>query len=214
MLTKYKLVIFDWDGTVMDSIGRIVSSLDSAARLTGTLPLLEDEALKQMIGLSLEKGFTFLYPEADLAHYPVWVEHYRQEFVSDNKVPSHLYPNSRAVLEHLKHNGLMLAVATGKTRVGLDRAMRETQTQALFAATRCADETRSKPDPTMINELLDELGVAPEDAVMIGDTNHDMALANNAGVDAIGITWGVHGADVLSQFRPKHIIKDLRELVA
>ncbi|MEZ8080234.1 HAD family hydrolase [Enterovibrio norvegicus] len=214
MLKQYKLVIFDWDGTVMDSVARIVSCLEEAARLTGGLPTLSPEQLKQMIGLSLEKGFVFLYPDVPFSLFETWKAHYGQQFRDDNPTPHAFYPGVTDTLDTLKNaSGKVLGVATGKSRIGLDRAMGETDSQHFFAATRTADETLSKPDPLMIHALLEELGINQEQAVMIGDTSHDMLLANNAGIDAIGITWGVHDAATLSQYHPVAIINTLPELL-
>nr|WP_277818322.1 HAD-IA family hydrolase [Enterovibrio baiacu] len=208
------MVIFDWDGTVMDSIARIVSCLEEAARLTGGLPTLSPEQLKQMIGLSLEKGFVLLYPDAPYSLFETWKAHYGQQFRDDNPTPHGFYPDVATTLDTLKNaHGKLLGVATGKSRIGLDRAMGETESQHFFAATRTADETSSKPDPLMINALLEELSINKEEAVMVGDTSHDMLLANNAGIDAIGITWGVHDAVTLSGYNPVAIVDTLPELL-
>ncbi|MDD1782738.1 HAD-IA family hydrolase [Enterovibrio sp. ZSDZ35] len=214
MLTKYKLVIFDWDGTVMDSVGRIVSSLDAAARLTGGLPILSADELKQMIGLSLDKGYEFLYPEAMLDKRDAWKAHYAQQFRVDNQTPTALYPGVRETLVRLKDDDFLLAVATGKSRVGLDRAMSETNIEDFFVETRTADQTASKPDPLMIHSLLEALDIRPEEAVMVGDTSHDMMLAKNAGIDAIAITWGVHDADTLQAFTPVAVVSDIESLLS
>lgn len=213
MLANYKLVIFDWDGTVMDSVARIVSSLEAAARLTAGLPELSGDELKQMIGLSLDKGYEFLYPDAPLEKLEEWKCHYGQQFRVDNDTPIDLYPSTFAFLETLKQRGHLLAVATGKSRPGLDKAIADTGTSAFFVATRTADETASKPDPLMINELLVQLGVEAKDAVMVGDTTHDMHLAQNAGVDAIGITWGVHDRTTLAAYHPVAIVDSLEALL-
>lgn len=213
MLTDYKLVIFDWDGTVMDSVARIVSSLEEAARLTGGLPLLSGDELKQMIGLSLDHGFEFLYPGVPLDKRGTWKAHYGQQFRVDNTTPIDMYAGAKACLSELKHRGHLLAVATGKSGPGLDKAITDTQTSHLFNATRTADVTASKPDPLMIHEILSELGIEAKDAVMVGDTTHDMHLAQNAGVDAIGITWGVHDRDTLNRFSPVAVIDRLDELL-
>ncbi|WP_394210028.1 HAD family hydrolase [Enterovibrio calviensis] len=213
MLTNYKLVIFDWDGTVMDSVARIVSSLKEAARLTGGLPELSADELKQMIGLSLDKGYCYLYPNAPLDKLDEWKKHYGEQFRDFNTTPHALYDGVVDVLTALKEKGYVLAVATGKSRIGLDRVMLETDTGHFFAATRTADLTASKPDPLMILELLDELNVQPHEAIMVGDTSHDMLLAQQAGVDAIGITWGVHDEAVLSDYSPVAIIASLDALI-
>ena len=212
-IAPYSLLIFDWDGTVMDSIGRIVSSLDRAARLTGQLPKLPPERLQTMIGLSLEKGYQLLYPDADPAWYPNWIAHYRQQFVHDNPTPCQLYPGVKDTLVALKAQGFQLAVATGKSRAGLDRAMAETGTHDLFSVTRCADETASKPDPQMLDEVLAQTGIPRDKALMIGDTGHDMQLAINADIARLAVTWGVEGAASLSTYEPVAVLNSLNELV-
>lgn len=214
MLSKYELLIFDWDGTVMDSVPRIVSCLSEAAKATGGLPDLDGHELKQVIGLSLERCYEVLYPEAPKSMYETWKGHYRDQFVDLNPVPHYLFDGVADTLTALKERGLKLAVATGKSRVGLDRAFGEAGIEALFDASRTADETASKPDPLMIVELLEELGVKPESALMIGDTSHDMKLAINAGVDAIAVSWGVHTKEELSSYSPVKVIEDIRELLA
>ncbi|WBA07826.1 HAD-IA family hydrolase [Salinivibrio kushneri] len=214
VLAPYSLLIFDWDGTVMDSIGRIVSSLDAAARLTGQLPILPPERLQTMIGLSLEKGYQLLYPDADPAWYDDWIHHYRQQFVHDNPTSCQLFPGVKNTLMSLKAQGFELAVATGKSRAGLDRAMMETGTQDLFAATRCADETASKPDPKMLDEVLVQTGIPRDKALMIGDTGHDMQLAINAGMARLAVTWGVEASASLSAFEPVAVLNSLNELVS
>lgn len=213
LLRPYSLLIFDWDGTVMDSIGRIVSSLEAAAALTGHLPTLAPEQLKQMIGLSLEKGYSLLYPDADPKWYPHWIAHYRQQFVHDNPTPCQLYPGVKTTLRALRSNGFKLAVATGKSRAGLDRALAETGTADLFDVTRCADETASKPDPMMIEEILTQTGVGAAQALMVGDTHHDMQLAANAMVDRLGVTWGVHDQNTLQAYAPIAVVDSLNRLI-
>ncbi|WP_077523280.1 HAD-IA family hydrolase [Salinivibrio kushneri] len=213
VLAPYSLLIFDWDGTVMDSIGRIVSSLDAAARLTGQLPILPPERLQTMIGLSLEKGYQRLYPDADPTWYGDWIHHYRQQFVHDNPTPCQLYPGVKDTLMSLKAQGFQLAVATGKSRAGLDRAMAETGTQDLFSVTRCADETASKPDPQMLDEVLAHTGMPRDKALMIGDTGHDMQLAINANMARLAVTWGVEDSASLSTFEPVAVLNSLNELV-
>ncbi|WP_235607606.1 HAD-IA family hydrolase [Salinivibrio kushneri] len=212
-IASYSLLIFDWDGTVMDSIGRIVSSLDAAARLTGQLPILPPERLQTMIGLSLEKGYQRLYPDADPTWYGDWIHHYRQQFVHDNLTPCQLYPGVKDTLMSLKAQGFKLAVATGKSRAGLDRAMAETGTQDLFSVTRCADETASKPDPQMLDEVLAHTGMPRDKALMIGDTGHDMQLAINANMARLAVTWGVEDSASLSTFEPVAVLNSLNELV-
>lgn len=211
MLSKYKLVIFDWDGTLMDSVNRIVSCLSTSADLCG-LPKHGFDDLKQVIGLSLEKCFEHLYSEQSSALFQQWAEHYKAQFITHDMTPSTLYNGVLPVLSWLQQQNKQIAVATGKSRNGLDRVLQESEMSHWFSTTRCADETRSKPDPLMLNEILSELNIEAHEAVMVGDTSHDMKLANNAGVDVIGITWGVHSAEILSQYRPVAVIDSIVEL--
>ncbi len=211
MLSKYKLVIFDWDGTLMDSVDRIVSCLSTSAELCG-LPEHSFGELKQVIGLSLEKCFEHLYSEQENELFPAWAKHYKEQFVTHDTTPSTLYNGVLPMLSWLQQQNKLIAVATGKSRHGLDRVLQESGTAHCFVTSRCADETRSKPDPLMLKEILAELNVEPHDAIMIGDTSHDMKLANNANIDVIGITWGVHCADVLNQYNPIAIIDTITEL--
>ncbi len=195
---RYELVIFDWDGTLMDSAAQIVAAMQQAIVQLG-LPPRSDAALSRLIGLGLEDAFYRLYPELDEARLQELSGHYRRLYGAQPGVYGQAFPGVHEELNRLSTQRRHLAVATGKSRRGLDRALAATGWQARFQATRCADETATKPDPRMVEELLWELGVAPEQALMVGDTSYDMEMARRAGVEAVGVAWGVHAQEELHQ---------------
>jgi len=207
----YKLVIFDWDGTLMDSIGRIVSSMQSAA-VACSLVVPSALQVKEIIGLSLPVALSILFPNNTEQQNEAMLVQYKVHYVEIDKTPTPLFDNALTLLTSLKNNNVLLAVATGKGRQGLERVFSMTQTKSFFQASRCADEARSKPDPEMISSLLDELGIAAENAVMIGDTSHDMQMAQSAGIDRIGITLGVHDQHKLAQYAPIAVVDSLAQL--
>jgi len=207
----YKLVIFDWDGTLMDSVDRIVSSMQSAAQLA-SLNVPSKSQAKQIIGLSMPKVVETLFPKCSIEQETLLIKHYKQQYIELNHVPTTLFDNAVVLLEALQAKDKLLAVATGKGRGGLDRVMAETNTTHYFHATRCADEAFSKPHPQMLLSLLEELGLSPSEALMVGDTSHDLKMAQHAGVDSIGVTYGVHDKQILSQYQPKAVVNSLFEL--
>jgi len=210
-MDKYKLVIFDWDGTLMDSIGRIVSSMQTAAACCN-LDVPTTTEVKEIIGLSLPRALEILFPQGSDEQLSTMVEQYKYQYVEGDNTPTPLFENALILLNALKIKDKLLAVATGKGRQGLQRVFSSTETEHFFHASRCAGEALSKPDPQMILSLLEELDILPEHAVMIGDTSHDMAMAQSAGVDRIGITLGVHDKEVLNRYQPKAIVESLAEL--
>jgi len=207
----YKLVIFDWDGTLMDSVDRIVSSMQNAAQLA-SLNVPSKLQAKQIIGLSMPKVVETLFPRCSKEQETLLIKHYKQQYIELNHVPTNLFDNALVLLEALQAKDKLLAVATGKGRGGLDRVMAETNTTQYFHATRCADEAFSKPHPQMLLSLLEELRLSPSEALMIGDTSHDLKMAQHAGVDSIGVTYGVHDKQILSQYQPKAVVNSLFEL--
>ncbi len=207
----YKLVIFDWDGTLMDSVERIVSSMQSAAKTVGlTIPSNDD--VKQIIGLSLNVGLEKLFSAITPEQVEAMLVQYKYEYLEGDKTPTPLFDNAMTLLSTLKKSSKLLAVATGKGREGLNRVLQVSETNHLFNTTRCAGEMPSKPHPEMLHSILAELEVAPHEAVMIGDTSHDLAMAQNAGIDSIGVTFGVHNKQVLQQYAPKAIVDSISEL--
>lgn len=209
---KVSLVVFDWDGTVMDSIGRIVSSMQAAARHSD-LVVPSDFAVKQIIGLSLDPALDVLFPGVTADKRLQLFTHYRDHYVIHDTTPTPLFDGVEQVLQQLKAQNVLLAVATGKARKGLQRMFDETGLAKYFDTSRCADEAQSKPHPDMLQQILLELDIKAEHAIMVGDTSHDMKMAQAIAMPRIGVTHGVHGRDVLSQFAPKAIIDTIPELL-
>ena len=206
-----KLIVFDWDGTLMDSEARIVTCLRAAIRETG-LPEHDDEALRNIIGLGLREALQALYPHEDDAAWDALVRHYRHHFLEVDATPSPLFDGAEALLQKLQEQGHFLAIATGKGRPGLDKVLQETGLARYFDATRCADEARSKPHPQMLLDILDRLGAEPDQALMIGDTEYDIEMAHNAGVAALAVSYGVHDHDRLAAAGPLDCVHSLAEL--
>ncbi|QLE85209.1 HAD-IA family hydrolase [Shewanella sp. Scap07] len=204
-MKQYDLVIFDWDGTLMDSVGKIVACMQQTAR---TLDVIEpsEQAVRDIIGLSMQEALNVLHPHADNELRQQMVDVYRQQYLSLNKMPSPLFSGAEQVLLQLKAADHQLAVATGKARAGLDRVLSATGLGQHFVASRCADEAKSKPHPQMLQLLLLQLDVPAARAVMIGDSVHDMNMAHSAGIDAIGVSYGAHSRDKLATVAPKAIV--------
>ncbi len=197
---KFDLIVFDWDGTLMDSTATIVESIQAAARDLG-LPVPDNKTASYVIGLGLQDAMQAVLPELDPRHYPRMAERYRYHYLSQDKGLT-LFEGAREMLLDLSAQGYFLAVATGKSRVGLTRALDTVGLMSLFDATRCADETFSKPHPAMLQELTRELGQDMKRTVMIGDTTHDLLMASNAGAAAIGVHYGAHPAEDLATLQP------------
>ena len=208
----YQLVIFDWDGTVMDSTGRIIACMHQAGADL-CLPVLEDDAVREIIGLGLPEALRTLYPGIGDRDLERMRERYAVHFVAAEASPSRLYPGARETLAALRAAGLRLAVATGKSRKGLDRVWASSGLGDSFDASRCADGTHSKPHPAMVTELLTELGVAPERALVVGDTSFDLQMARDAGVDRVAVSYGAHPVDRLMNFHPLAVIDALPQLL-
>ncbi|MCF6283370.1 MAG: HAD-IA family hydrolase [Candidatus Polarisedimenticolaceae bacterium] len=207
----FKLLVFDWDGTLMDSEMRIVACVQAAA-YDLSLPVPTKEAAKDIIGLGLDTAMEKLFPESDRQERVRVVERYRYHYLFANKVPTPLFSGAREVIETLRSEGYLLAVATGKGRPGLNRVLEESELGPLFHATRCADEARSKPDPDMLLQILDELGIDAHEALMIGDTEYDMNMANNAGAKALGVSYGVHDKQRILDCSPLACLDDVTEI--
>jgi phosphoglycolate phosphatase len=210
---KYQLAIFDWDGTIMNSEGRIVDAIKMAARECG-LQVLPDEVNKQIIGLSLEKAILGLYPDLDEAQVVRMSEAYTKSFLEDSDVHMVPFDGAEALLLNLKQQGLKLAIATGKSRKGLNQVLEECGFGVYFDMTRTPVESASKPDPLMLQQILDELQVSVENAVMIGDTTFDMEMAQNIGMDRIALSHGVHQMHQLAEYNPVAQLDDLQQLNA
>ncbi|QFU22473.1 HAD-IA family hydrolase [Shewanella eurypsychrophilus] len=211
-MKQYELVIFDWDGTLMDSVGKIVACMQQTA-LTLDMAIPTEQAVRDIIGLSMGEALSTLYPDGCAELQAEMKEVYSQQYLALNQTPSPLFDGVEDLLTTLNGLGYKLAVATGKARVGLDRVLTATELGGYFVASRCADEAASKPSPEMLLQLLIELDVSPDKAVMIGDSIHDLNMANNAGIDAIGVDYGAHDRDTLSQAKPKAVIRSPIELL-
>lgn len=209
-ITNKTLYIFDWDGTVMDSATTIVASILWAAKKHEVTTTAEQA--KNIIGLGLPEAMQTLFP----SHPDKWEDirtSYGAHYVQHSK-QTQLFAGIRELLTTLKAQGKTLAVATGKSRKGLDRVLDESQLGSLFTATRGADETKSKPNPLMLQEILEQTGVSVADAVMIGDSSYDMHMAQNISMDRIAVTYGVHTPDVLQKFQPMAMVDDVDALQA
>jgi phosphoglycolate phosphatase len=204
-------VVFDWDGTLMDSVGRIVRCLQLARAELGADPRSDDQ-MRDIIGLGVREATLTLYPGVDDAFVAAFTQAYRRYYLEIDVTPTPLHANAEAVLSELAARGYQLGIATGKSRRGLDEALAATGLTRFFDATATADEHPSKPHPGMLAHVLGQLGVAPDDAVMVGDSVFDLEMANNLAVRGIGITHGVHDATRLQRCRPAALIGALSEL--
>lgn len=211
MMSDKQLIVFDWDGTLMDSIGRIVSSMQNTAQRIG-LTVPTDVAIRDIIGLSLEPAIERLFGVLNPAVLDSFLVQYRDEYVDLNPTPSPLFSDAKAVLSELTQSGFQLAVATGKARRGLKRVWAESETEHYFTASRCASETLGKPNPQMLYEIMNELKTPPEQTVMVGDSVHDMKMAIAAGVRPIGVSFGVHNAERLREAGAALVVNSLTEL--
>ncbi|BAJ02524.1 HAD-IIIA family hydrolase [Shewanella violacea] len=211
-MKQYELVIFDWDGTLMDSVGKIVACMQESAVILN-LAMPTEQAVRDIIGLSMDEALSILHPNASAQIQGEMKEVYRQQYLELNQTPSPLFDGVEEVLTQLNELGFKLAVATGKARAGLNRVLALTDLGGHFVASRCADEAASKPSPEMILQLLNELDISPDKAVMIGDSIHDLNMANNAGIHAIGVDYGAHDKEKLSQANPKAVISSPMDLL-
>jgi phosphoglycolate phosphatase len=209
---RYNLLVFDWDGTLMDSAPHIVACVQGAIAELG-LESRDPEAIRGIIGLSLDVAIETLYPGADPAFHARFIDGYRHHYLESNPTPSTPFPGSEGLLAALDEAGYLLAIATGKSRRGLVRALDTTGFRRYFHASRCADDAPSKPHPGMLEQLMEELGAAPGATLMIGDTDFDLEMARNAGVDAVGVTYGAHPRERLAAAAPLALFDALGELL-
>lgn len=207
---RYGLIVFDWDGTLIDSAGPIVECIQQAARALG-LEVPPEARARHVIGLGLRDSLRLAVPDLPPERTMEFVDCYRAEFLA-REDRMRLFPGVEAMLGALRERGHRLAVATGKSRRGLERALDASGLRPYFDASRCADESIPKPDPAMLHELLQELGAPPAHALMIGDTSHDLEMAAAAGVDAVAVCYGAHAADGLRALGPRACIADVGEL--
>lgn len=207
---SYQLLVFDWDGTLMDSQARIVACIQMAAEDLG-LDVPSHEASSNIIGLGLHEAVDALFPGSDESQTQRIAEQYRKHFLGDELEPSVLFKGAREVVEHLADRYL-LAVATGKSRRGLNKVLKETGLEKYFHATRCADETLSKPHPQMIREIMHDLSTDPGVTLMIGDTEYDMQMAVTAGAHGLGVSYGVHGEERLREVGAIDCLHEISDL--
>lgn len=209
-MKKYSAIVFDWDGTVMDSTHSIVVSIQSACADLGlSVPDARDAAW--VIGLSLESALYRCVPDLTASQLPLFLDRYRHHFFNrDHEIK--LFDGIVDVLGMVRQRDAMLAVATGKSRVGLNRVLEQVQLHDMFHTTRCADETVSKPDPAMLHEILAELQLEPAQVLMVGDTTHDIDMATNAGIDSMAVTYGAHDVPTLKASRPTAIVSSVLEM--
>jgi len=210
MPKRFDLLVFDWDGTLMDSAATIVHSIQSACRDLD-LPVPSDSEASHIIGLGLVEAMQALLPGLDPSDYDALVDRYRHHYLGRDEAIS-LFAGVEESLGELEEAGFLLAVATGKARRGLDRALGHSGVGRHFHASRCADECFSKPHPQMLLELMDELGTPPGKTLMIGDTTHDLQMALNAGVASVGAAYGAHPRENLEALSPLACLGDYAAL--
>lgn len=208
---KVKAVIFDWDGTLIDSVDHIADSLHQAATELG-YPDLEREAYRDIIGLGMIEALEKLYPGLSREEMVRIREGYAEYFFKKVTTPQNVFDGMAEVVADIKRSGLGCSVATGKSRRGLELALTSSGLGHHFDATRCADETRSKPHPLMLEEILAFYGFEPGEAVMIGDTRYDLEMAQRIGMPSIGVEWGVHGREVLEEYAPYAVVNTVGDL--
>ncbi|MQU24965.1 HAD-IA family hydrolase [Pseudomonas helleri] len=211
MQNDYKLLIFDWDGTLADSIGRIVTAMHIAAQRAGR-PERNDEAVKGIIGLGLPEAILTLYPDMTPVQVVSFRQHYADVYIAMDAQPSPLFAGVKDSLEAFRAEGYRLAVATGKARRGLDRVLKANGWEDFFDITRAADESASKPDPLMLNQILAHCDVRPEHALMVGDASFDLLMARNAGIDSVAVGYGAQSMQSLLAYEPRLAIERFTEL--
>jgi phosphoglycolate phosphatase len=210
MTRRYDLIVFDWDGTLFDSTLLIVRCIQDACRDIG-IQVPSDEDAAYVIGLGLHDALRHAAPGLPAERYPELGARYRHHYFA-RQHELVLFPGTLDMLQALRARQHLLAVATGKGRRGLDEALAHSQLKGLFDATRTADETRSKPDPLMLHELMREFGVAPERTLMIGDTTHDLQLAANAGTDRVAVSYGAHDSAAFAAHGPLFVAPSTQAL--
>lgn len=210
-MSNIKVCVFDWDGTLVDSEKHIVDSLTYAAEKL-SLPSLSYDEKKDIIGLSMQKALETLYPNLSQADVDKMRSYYGEYFFSVPQNDASLFKHVVKTLHDLKDKGYSLAVATGKSRNGLDKALVSTGLKPFFEIERCADETKSKPDPLMLSEIAHYFDVEASNLLMVGDTEFDLGMANNFGSPSLGVSYGVHSVSRLEKHKPLGVIKCISEI--
>lgn len=209
---RYDFIVWDWDGTIMDSTPTIVECIQQACRDLG-FQEPNDELASSVIGLGIQDSLRRAVPWIEPAHFPKLTDRFRYHYLSkDHEL--HLFSGIRELLEKLRADGYLLGVATGKSRVGLDRSLQHHQLERFFHETRTADESFSKPHPGMLLELAEATQVPLRRMLMVGDTTHDLEMAANAGVDAVAVTYGAHPVDTLKNAKSLTHAHDVPQLAA
>ncbi|MGE8441578.1 MAG: HAD family hydrolase [Comamonas testosteroni] len=209
---RFDLIAFDWDGTVADSTAIISRSIQEAVRdVGGTVP--SDEQAAYVIGMALMPALARAAPDVPPEKYPELANRYRFHFFK-HQDDICVFDGILPLLAELRERGHWLTVATGKSRMGLNHALQDAQLKGLFDGSRTADETAGKPSPLMLHELMAEFGVEPERTLMIGDTTHDLQMAQNAGCACVGVSYGAHAPDGFSQFNPLFVADSAAQLRA
>ncbi|EGT3625658.1 HAD family hydrolase [Morganella morganii] len=233
-IKQYDLVIFDWDGTLMDSIGKIITCIENMARALH-LPIPSESDIRDIIGLSMTEALRVLFPhglnlsassvysqpqhpknafgQGEDDQYQQMRAEFKAQYLHLDATPTPLFAQAPLLIDQLHTQGYQLAVATGKARAGLDRVFEQTGLGRYFVASRCADEVHSKPHPEMISSLLKELSIAPNRALMVGDSLLDLTMAANAGIDSVGVTYGAHSAEKLLRAKPIALIDSPAQLL-
>jgi phosphoglycolate phosphatase len=207
---RFDLVVFDWDGTLFDSTALIVRCIQAACRDIG-VPVPSEQQAAYVIGLGLHDALQHAVPGLPRERYPELGQCYRHHYFASQDALV-LFPGTLDMLHALKARNHWLAVATGKSRRGLDEALKTVQLKGLFDGTRTADETAGKPDPLMLQQLMREFGTDPARTLMIGDTTHDLKMALNAGTASVGVSFGAHDHAMFADFAPLHVAHSTAEL--
>ena len=209
---RYDLIVWDWDGTIMDSTPTIVHCIQQACRDLD-FPVPDDSIASYVIGLGVQDSLRRVAPSVHPARFPELVDRFRYHYLSkDHEL--HLFEGIRELLEDLKNKGFLLGVATGKPRRGLNRSLDFHELKHIFHDTRTADESFSKPHPGMLLDLSDSLQVPVRKMLMIGDTTHDLEMAESAGVDGIAVSYGAHPADALRSAKSLACLDNVEQLAA
>ena len=208
---QFDLLVFDWDGTLVDSAGHIASSIQAACADLD-LPVPSREAARHIIGLGMHDALARILPQLEEDRYREVADRYRHHFLAGDETIE-TFPMVDDGLASLEDEGYLLAVATGKSRVGLDRSLKKVAFGSCFVATRCGDEGFPKPHPDMLRYLMDATGVSANRTLMIGDTSHDLMLAGNAGASALAVSYGAHPADTLLEHEPLACVDSFTEVM-
>jgi phosphoglycolate phosphatase len=209
---NYELIIFDWDGTLMDSESKIVNCFKKAVADV-ELDYPGDAAVRNIIGLGLKEALDVLLPDYGGSIRKEVVGRYREHFLYLDETDMPLFSGVEEGLEKLRQQQYLLAIATGKARIGLDKVLEETQLGDFFITSRCADEAISKPHPRMVLDILEETGVSADKTVVVGDTSYDIQMAHSANTDVLAVCYGVHHRDDLQAEQPLDCVNDFNSVI-